>query len=280
MSEMTNSEEMSPQKAGAIKGAALRAAKKQAADTDQVVDLPQYGARIYPDGTREEIPVEGTFEHEPNTNRTYEHEPEPHHDEVLGKAHPPDAIDETGDYIDPVAARAAPTTLLGWANHYAAMGLDDEEAFVLANKKMGIPAAPEPKIVLGGDAVPMPTPGAPGGARTASSPEELGPDPEMVKEYERRMADYVEPVLHGIVTIEIEGRGRWQAECPVRFLDYLLRKAQWESAKRRREMNPADCCQWLIRQAKQLDQEAALLMNPSAATGPQASFNASAGGWN
>lgn len=154
-----------------------------------------------------------------------------------------------------------PTTLLGWANFYSHRGLTDEEAMVMARSKVGAEPPPAP-----------PTTAQP------SDGETLTADKAMVDAYHERMKTYVEPKLDVLISVENPEGDDWTHLMPLRFIDYLVRSAQWETIKRRRDVNPADRLQMILREFRRDDQEVKLLMSPGA-TGPAGAFNPAKGAW-
>lgn len=178
-----------------------------------------------------------------------------------------DKISEVAEDLaeGPAPPQPLPGTVLGRANFYVANnGLSEADALSLA------------QVQLGAGGPPAPLPGAPA---TPGSGEHLGPDPQLVAAYQQRMANYVEPKLDVQITIENPDGDDWVYPMPVRFLDYLLRSAQYETVKRRREVSPADRLQMILREFRRDDQEVRLLMAPGAATGPAGTFNPAAGRW-
>ncbi len=172
--------------------------------------------------------------------------------------------EETEGRVD-VAAVVLPNTLLGRANWYVKHhGLSETDALTMAQVQLGA-VATHPTI-----------PGAP---LTPGDGEELGPDLTMVAAYKKRMEDYVPPKLEVEIRIENPDGDDWVFDMPVRFLDYLLRSAKWESIKRRRDINPANRLQQILREYRRDDQEVRLLMAPGAASGPAGTFNPAAGRW-
>jgi hypothetical protein len=147
----------------------------------------------------------------------------------------------------------APPTMMDEMAKYKEMGLSDAEAWTLLNAKYG-----------GQDT----TPAAPVGVEQKMvNQEQQGPDPAMIAAYEERMKTYVAPVLDET----------FQVTMPVRFADKVRRKAISETIKRGREMDPADCIQYLIRQYFLTDYDT--LIAAAGATGPAAAFNPQTGGF-
>lgn len=235
-------------KSAGAKGGSIRAAKKKAAETGEPVMLEEHSVVVHPDGrVLNTAPEEET---EQASNIDFDNDP------------------DFAEVEEITSERDLPTSLLGWANHFKEHnGLSDDDAMTMAQSRMGIakPAA------AGNTRPDMGTP--------VSPHEPTGPDEAMVDAYKERLANYVPPVLDATIIIREQGGATYEATFPLRFLDYLKRRAHWETARRRREMNPADCLQFLLRQAKAIDQDAALIMNPHAATGPAETFNATAGDW-
>lgn len=183
---------------------------------------------------------------------------------------PPEPARTTPPIIDDTAAvdktaPALPDTVLARANYYVEYnGLSEDDAVTLASSQIGRPGA----MPRGPD-----QPGAPGEGET------LGPDKNMIAAYKDRMKTYVKPKLDVMISVENPDGDDWTYMMPLRFLDYLLRSSQWETIKRRREVNPADRLQMILREFRRDDQEVKLLMTPGSATGPAGTFNPAQGGW-
>lgn len=158
-----------------------------------------------------------------------------------------------------------PNTILARANYYVENhGLSEADALSLAEVQLGA-VATHPTIS-----------GAPA---TPGEGETLGPDKTMVEAYQKRMETYVAPRLECEIKVENPDGDDWVFPMPVRFLDYLLRSAEWETIKRRREVTPADRLQQILREYRRDDQEVRLLMAPGAASGPAGTFNPASGRW-
>ncbi len=182
---------------------------------------------------------------------------------------PPEPARTTPPIIDDTAAvdktaPALPDTILARANYYVEYnGLSEADALNLARMQLGEDTPVHPSG----------QPGAPGEGET------LGPDKNMIAAYQDRMKTYVEPKLDVKITVENPEGDDWTFMMPLRFLDYLLRSSQWETIKRRREVNPADRLQMILREFRRDDQEVKLLMSPGSATGPAGTYNPITGAW-
>lgn len=158
-----------------------------------------------------------------------------------------------------------PNTVLARAFYYVEYnGLSEADALSLAQIQLG-KQGPGYR-----DATQPATPG---------EGETLGPDKTMVEAYQKRMETYVAPRLECEIKVENPVGDDWVFPMPVRFLDYLLRSAEWETIKRRREVTPADRLQQILREYRRDDQEVRLLMAPGAASGPAGTFNPASGHW-
>lgn len=229
------------------KGGAIRKAKLEAAETGEPVDLPEYGQRVMPDGTVEDG-VTGE-------------------DGDLQQFVPPPSPEESAvEVAGPSPAPSMSEEIAGLVAH----GLTEDEAYLIVGKRRGIAGeetAPAPART--------PASGDPAG-RTAGEGETLGPDPTLVKEYQKRMKDYVPPKTEE--TLAVGG-----VTLPVRFADYVKRLAQFETIRRRRHDKPIDEAEILaiiVRAHWNMNiVDRTLLMSPHTlgSSGPAAAFNPSQG---
>ncbi|MDJ0950938.1 MAG: hypothetical protein QNJ94_18660 [Alphaproteobacteria bacterium] len=272
-----------PQQFGARKGAALRAAKKAAAQFNQEIDVAEFGVRVHPDGSTSELiprrlPSAPPRDAEPdNLTKALAAVADHNGDEADNEPVP---MRQQLQQVEEKAARRAADVIeagtrgmgvLELALQYQRQGLPEADALLLAQTKLGasLPVSSKPYEKVGSQ---LPTPATPG------SSEELGPDPQMVAEYHRRMETYVPPKLTGKLTVEVDG-DIYTCEVPVRFLDYLQVVATWEGTKRRRrDWNPAQMLELILRRAKAADQEAAIRLH-GGGTGPKNLWNPEQGAW-
>lgn len=251
-------EELSPQQRGANKSGAFRTARKKARDSGVPVYVEEYDHTIMPDGTghagSHDKPVVETVAGPRATKEPV----------VTVGGPPAPAVQEHGDLGDETIPPLQPgdmgygddpSSLLGWANHFVGLGLDEDDAMVMAARKMP-------------GTIPMPQMG--GGATVQGTPgdaETNRPDQHLIDVYNERMKGYVEPVLDRTYEVTL----------PVRFADYIDRRAAWESGVRRREVEPAEMIALICRHAKANDQDYSILMHPNAGTGNPVDFNPSTG---
>lgn len=269
------------------KGAAFRMAKKQAADSGVPVYLKEYDTTITPEGNKIDgsvrvISADGAVEREADTPADAPNfkkadaealaeagliDDEPRDPVEAAVAAAPENIKRSPEEVEAMKAAAAaaapPLTVLARATWYVEHnGLSEDDALSLAQSTLGkTPAA----------VAPLANPGSPN--------EPTGPDAEMVAAYNRRMENYEPPKIDGRIMIVTAEGEEFDAVCPQRFLNYLVMSARWEETKRRREVNPADRLQMMLREYKRDDQDASVILNPGSATGPAGTFNPDGGTW-
>lgn len=237
-------EELSPQQKAGKKGAAMRHAKLQAAETGEPVPLPEYGITIQPDGTV----IEGAL---PQGGATM-------------------TIEDAQSAEDAEAeANAIAPQLKSIAQELDALiagGCSEDEALLIVNRRRGL--AGESPNAMAQAAGQQP--------RTPGDGEQLGPDPAVVAAYAERMKSYVAPKLDKRI-------GEGGVLLPMRFAEYVERMAQWETFKRRRMKNPVtveEVIAIIIRQHwHQNATDRVLIMNPHSvsSSGPAQAFNPNEG---
>lgn len=286
---MSDSEEVKAKKrAGAMKGVAVKKAKKEASMTGTNIVVPEYGLLVMPDGSvfdlvdpkdkdktisPQEAAAVQTWSEEP--------EPKPVHVAPTAVSHEHDimaAVPEERVQVEPpvdvravdLAEVAVPLPevaqevpedkamdLAGWLDHFMSQGRSEATALALAQDKMREQA---PQVSV---------PENQGVATPENPMDEMAPDPQMVAEYKRRMENYVPPVLDRTYEVTL----------PVRFADFVERAAQIESARRGRLVDGAFVIDLMVRRAKTTDQDYLAVMDAAAGTGLANTFSPAAGQW-
>lgn len=145
-------------------------------------------------------------------------------------------------------------SVIEYAQKLMAAGLGEDLAIRTAQEELGLSQPARPA------------------QRTPGDGEKLGPDPDMIAEYEQRMADYTPPKLksticEGGLTLKNQ-QARWVEQYRV-----------WKSIERREELTPERAVELMIFDHwKDHSQDRAMLQGSK--TGPADSFNAAAGAWN
>ncbi len=241
-------------------GAAVREAKKEAAKYGNEVFLTEFGRLIKPDGEVVEMTADEYTEY---CEAPKDAEPENAIDAAeiewpVAKVEYEEATAPDSDFtvtIEPndiVKVVDDPDSVLGWANHYKAMGLSDDEAMTLANRKMGATQSAEDQRREKGI------------EQWVKDNEATGPDPAVVAAYKERMKNYVPPKLDE----------KFEVTLPTRFADWVKRVAQWESALRRQEVSTGRALEIIVREHwHSHGSDRAILMGQSGGTGPTSTFN-------
>lgn len=234
--------------------AAINKAKKQAAESGQIVILEAFGISVNPDGTSNSVVPQTP---DPDFEEVEEARPDPMDRTIpaLEQTHRRVWNDKGDPELVPVDL-PAPKSKLDAVQALIAAGMSEDAAFAM----------------VGGVGAPVPTAGAHGVSLDAKL-DHAALEREQVEQqaaYQARMANYTEPVLDKKFTVTLK----------MKFADYVQKWAAMETVRRRREVTEDDAIQMMVRRFWQNDAERALLdqLNSGGATaGPADNFDPTTG---